>query len=88
MTILRIKTTDFRLTTAEIIYHLPDYPELLQSFIWQNVDLFPQFPELRKFLLFWQKNIEGRLHSVQVACSGLLHPTEFDLNKEDLATLH
>ena len=56
----------FRLTTAEIIYHLPDYPDLLQSFVWQKYDIAPDFPELRRFLEFWSRTIEGRLHSVKV----------------------
>ena len=25
-----------RLTTAEILYHLPDHPELLQIYLWQD----------------------------------------------------
>src|SRR5579875_2511433 len=54
---------DYRLTTAEIIYHLPDHPDLLQSFIWQHLDIAPDYPNLRRFLDFWQKNIEGMLHS-------------------------
>ena len=57
---------EYRLTTAEIIYHLPDHPDLLQSFIWQKLDLAPDFPELRRFLDFWSHNIEGKLHSVKV----------------------
>ena len=57
---------DYRLTTAEIIYRLPDHPELLQSYIWQKLDLAPDFPELRRFLEFWSRNIEGKLHSVRV----------------------
>jgi uncharacterized protein Usg len=57
---------EYRLTTAEIIYHLPDHPDLLQSFIWQKLDLAPEFPELRRFLDFWSRNIEGKLHSVKV----------------------
>jgi uncharacterized protein Usg len=57
---------EYRLTTAEIIYHLPDHPDLLQSFIWQKLDLAPDFPELHKFLEFWSRNIEGKLHSVKV----------------------
>lgn len=56
----------YRLTTAEIIYRLPDHPALLQSFIWQKFDLAPEFPELRKFLEFWSRSIEGKLHSVNV----------------------
>lgn len=58
---------EYRLTTAEIIYHLPDQPDLLQSFIWQKLDLAPEFPELRRFLDFWSHNIDGKLHSVKVA---------------------
>jgi uncharacterized protein Usg len=57
---------DYRLTTAEIIYRLPDHPDLLQSFIWQKFDVAPHFPELRRFLEFWSRNIEGKLHSVRV----------------------
>jgi uncharacterized protein Usg len=57
---------EYRLTTAEIIYHLPDHPDLLQSFIWQKFDLAPDFPELRRFLDFWKQNIDGKLHSVKV----------------------
>jgi uncharacterized protein Usg len=57
---------DYRLTTAEIIYRLPDHPDLLQSFIWQKFDVAPDFPELRRFLEFWSRNIEGKLHSVRV----------------------
>ena len=57
---------DYRLTTAEIIYRLPDHPDLLQSFIWQKLDVAPDFPELRRFLEFWSRNLEGKLHSVRV----------------------
>jgi uncharacterized protein Usg len=57
---------DRRLTTAEIIYHLPDHPDLLQSFVWQKLDSAPDFPELRRFLEFWSRNLEGKLHSVRV----------------------
>jgi uncharacterized protein Usg len=66
----------YRLMTAEILYHIPDHPELLQSFIWQEFDLAPKFPVLNKFLHFWESNIEGRLHTVRVAARGLIAPTE------------
>ena len=26
----------YRLTTAEILYHLPDHPGLLQTYLWQQ----------------------------------------------------
>jgi uncharacterized protein Usg len=66
----------YRLTTAEILYHLPDHPAVLQTFIWQELDLAPKFPILNRFLHFWQENLEGRLHSVRVAARGLIAPTE------------
>jgi len=64
---LHLQLRSWRLTTAEILYHLPDHPGLLQSFIWQKLDRAPDFPELKRFLDFWERNIEGRLHSVKVA---------------------
>ena len=36
----------YRLTTAEILYHMPDHPALLQTFIWQELDIAPKFPVL------------------------------------------
>ncbi|MFQ5765535.1 MAG: usg protein [Rhodospirillales bacterium] len=61
------KPGDYRLTTAEILYHLPDHPGVLQSFIWQDYDIAPDYPVLHKFLDFWERKIEGRLYSVKVA---------------------
>jgi uncharacterized protein Usg len=65
---------DYRLTTAEILYHLPDHPALLQSFIWQDLDIAPQYPVLHKFLDFWKREIDGSLHSVRVASASLIKP--------------
>ena len=64
MVLLQIK--DYRLTTAEILYHMPDHPGLLQTYVWQNMDLVPDYPELRRFLDFWQANLDGKLHSIRV----------------------
>ena len=66
----------YGLTTAEILYRRPDHPWLLQTYIWQNYDLFPKFPELRRFLDFWVEKLEGPLHSVVVAHSRLIKPAE------------
>ncbi|HEY4041152.1 MAG TPA: usg protein [Rhodopila sp.] len=65
---------DYRLTTAEIVYHLPDHPNVLQSYIWQDLDIAPRYPVLHKFLDFWTREIEGTLHSVRVASAGLVKP--------------
>ena len=65
---------DYRLTTAEILYHLPDHPNLLQAYIWQELDIAPRYPVLHKFLDFWQRELEGSLHSVRVASTSLFKP--------------
>lgn len=66
----------YGLTTAEILYRLPDHPKLLQSYVWQNYDLFPKFPALQDFLSFWQKSLDGPLFAVTVAHSRLIKPAE------------
>lgn len=66
----------FSLTTAEIVYRLPDHPSLLQSYVWQDYDLHPTFPRLREFLDFWTNNIEGSLYHIRVAHARLLGPRE------------
>ncbi len=66
----------YSLTTAEILYHLPDHPTLLQTFLWQNYDLAPRFPQLQKFLEFWKSNLDGPLHGIRVSHSKLIKPAE------------
>ena len=72
-----VRIPDWRLTTAEILYKMPDHPAMLQTFIWQKVDRAPGFPELHGFLRFWEREIEGPLHSVRVASAALWRPAEF-----------
>ena len=67
----------YSLTTAQIVYRLPDNHDLLQDFIWQKLDLCPDFPELRRFIAFWEEKIEGPIHSVTVAHARLLRPVDF-----------
>jgi uncharacterized protein Usg len=73
----RVLLEDYRLTTAEILYHLPDHPSLLQSYIWQELDLTPDFPQLHKFLEFWERSLDGKLHSVKVASCELIRPSDW-----------
>ena len=66
----------YGLTTAQILYRRPDHKWLLQTYVWQNYDLFPKFPVLQDFLAFWQEKLEGPLFSVTVAHSKLIKPAE------------
>jgi uncharacterized protein Usg len=72
----RRQLAGYGLTTAHIFYRRPDHPWLLQSYVWQEYDLCPIFPELQRFLDFWREKLDGALHSVTVAHSGLIKPAE------------
>lgn len=78
---------DYRLTTAKILYHMPDHPTLLQEFVWQHYDIAPRFPELQRFLAFWDREIEARVHSVTVASAALITPARFRA-VDGVMTLH
>ena len=69
-----LQLNDYRLVTAEILYHMPDHPAMLQSYVWQKLDIAPRYPELHKFLDFWTREIEGKLHSVRVGSVDLISP--------------
>jgi len=65
------------LTTAHILYRLPDFRSILQTYIWQEYDLSPEFPTLKRFLSFWEREIEGPLYSVTIAHRKLIKPSDF-----------
>ncbi len=72
----RKQVLGYGLTTAQILYRMPDHPSLLQTYVWQNYDLFPKFPALSGFLQFWQQKLEGPLFAVTVAHCKLVKPAE------------
>jgi len=76
-TITELQLRGYRLTTAEILYRLPDHPGLLQTYVWQDYDLAPGYPILNRFLDFWERELEGPLHSVRVASRRLIRPQEW-----------
>lgn len=75
---------DYRLTMAEILYHLPDHPALLQSYVWQELDIAPRFPVLGGFLEFWQRELDGKIHSVTVDHTQLIAPTDWRFGTGEL----
>ena len=75
----RAQLAGFSLTTAEILYRLPDHPVLVQTYVWQDYDLSPKFPKLIRFLEYWRQHLDGPLMSVRVASSALIKPAELKL---------
>jgi uncharacterized protein Usg len=76
-----------RLTTARVLYYMPDCPALLQEFMWQTLDLAPEYPRIHRFLDFWRREIEAAIHSVTVASPGLVGPARLTLAAE-IGLLH
>lgn len=67
----------YALTTAQILYRMPDYRAVLQSYLWQDYDMAPKFPELQRFLDFWERELDGPIHSVEVAHVKMIGPNEW-----------
>ena len=76
-----------RLTTAEVLYWLPDHPALLQRFLWQTLDVAPGYPRVHRFLDFWRGEIDAVIHSVTLSTAGLVTPARLDIARE-VGTLH
>lgn len=71
---LSLRLKGWRLATAEVLYYLPDHPSLLQSFMWQTLDLAPSYPRLHQFLDFWRREIDAVIHSVRLATGETIAP--------------
>lgn len=67
----------YGLTTAQILYRMPDFRNLVQEYLWQDYDLSPDYPELRKFLDYWRKNLDGPVLSVTITHANVIKPAEF-----------
>lgn len=67
----------YGLTTAHILYRMPDHKSILRTYLWQHYDLAPHFPEMHRFLKFWEQHLEGPLHSVRYAHKRLISPGQW-----------
>ncbi len=71
----------YGLTTAAITYRFPDFKSILQTYLWQDYDTEPNFPKLKAFLEFWERNLDGPLFSVKIAHKLLVTPNDFETVK-------
>src|SRR6056297_1949894 len=62
----------YGLTTAEFFYRMPDYQHVIHSYVWEFLDLAPDFPALFDKIEFWEKQIDGPLHSIVFSHSKML----------------
>jgi uncharacterized protein Usg len=75
---LTLRLNGWRLATAEVLYYLPDHPSLLQTFVWQTLDLAPDYPRIHRFLNFWKREIDAVIHSVRLASGETLAPARIE----------
>lgn len=74
---MELQLKGYGLTTAHIFYRMPDHPTILQTYLWQDYDLAPEFPQMNHFLKFWEETLEGPLHSVRYFHRKLIGPGEW-----------
>ncbi len=81
---LELMLSGYGLMTAQIYYRMPDFESLLQSFAWQEYDVAPDFPRLLKFLDFWDRTLDGAIHSVQFSHRQLIAPGDWKTTDGEL----
>ena len=74
---LELLIKGYGLTTAEILYHMPDHPHVLQTFLWQDYDIAPKFPVLGRFIDYWREKLDGALHSIRYTHKRLISAGEW-----------
>lgn len=61
-----------KLVVANVIYRLPDHPDLLAPpFVHQAYDMPELLPRMLMFIDFWRKSLEGPLHRVELDIGGI-----------------
>ena len=74
---MELMMSGYGLMTAQIFYRMPDFESLIQTYAWQAYDVAPDFPELRKFLDFWDEKLDATIQSVQYCHRELIRPGEW-----------
>ena len=54
-----IKIRKWTIATVQVIYFIPDHLHILNEFMWQTEDELPEYPRIKRFLDYWDKNIDG-----------------------------
>lgn len=62
----KIFVKDYSLVGIEVIYFLPDYSNLINSFYWQTLDIRPRYPRIHKFLDYWRREIDAVIKEITI----------------------
>ena len=61
--------TNTRPVLLQVVYYLPDYPSVLQQFIWGLDDEIPDLRRTHRFLHHWHHNIDAVISEVLISIS-------------------
>ena len=54
------------IATVQVVYYIPDHLHIVNQFMWQTEDQLPEYPRIKKFLDYWDKNIDGPIKEVYI----------------------
>ncbi len=57
------------LVTIEVIYFIPDYANILNTFWWQTMDVRPKYPRINRFLDYWRKEVDAVIKDIIICDS-------------------
>lgn len=52
--------------TLSVEYYRPDFPSILQAFVWQLDDRTPDFPRVHRFLDHWRREITAPIATIRL----------------------
>ena len=58
-----------KLVTTNVYYYIPDYPGLVNMFLFQCEDYVPDIPKINKFLKYWKDNNLAVIKEIIIAHS-------------------
>ena len=61
-----IRIKKWTVATVQVIYFIPDHLHILNEYIWQTEDELPEYPRIKRFLDYWDKNIDGPIKEVYI----------------------
>lgn len=59
------------LITVKINYFIPDYTHIINEFLCQYEDIWPEIPRVHKFLNYWKDNIDAKINEIFVMKSNV-----------------
>lgn len=70
------RQNEYRLVRAKIAYQENDRPHLQRNIEWEDYDLAPDYPELKRFLEVFSNHLDGAIDVVRVYDTNYARPLD------------